>query len=149
MQELGRVLGLDIGDVRTGVAVSDPLQIIASPREVVPSASPDILLARVQELVRETEARTVVVGVPLDQHGNRGPQAEKVISFVERLRAVVDIPVVTQDERFSTAEAQRMLIAADVRRAKRKKVVDKVAAAHILQTYLDRLAADRRRSAGA
>lgn len=148
MQEQGRIIGLDVGDVRTGVAVSDPLQMIASPREVLKSAPLEDLLRRVSAIAGETEALRIVVGVPLDQHGRHGPQANKVLMFIERLRAVVTVPVVEQDERFSTAEAQRMLIGADVRREKRKKVVDKVAAAHILQTYLDRMAAERRRSSG-
>lgn len=148
MQELGRIVGLDIGEVRTGVAISDPFQMIASPHEVIQVPSRDALLARIVEVVKASEAIEVVVGIPLDQQGERGPQARKIMAVVERLKVLLDIPVITQDERFSTAEAQRMLISQDVRRAKRKQVIDKVAAAHILQGYLDRRASDRRRTSG-
>jgi putative Holliday junction resolvase len=78
------------------------------------------------------------VGLPLDQNGEIGPQAAKVLAFVETLRELLDIDIVTQDERFSTAAAQRALIDANMRRKKRKSVIDMVAAQHILQTYLDR-----------
>jgi putative Holliday junction resolvase len=149
MVELGRILGLDVGDVRTGVAVSDPLQIIASPHAVVPMASLDAALAELGKIIAATEPVRIVAGIPLNQEGKEGPQAAKTQVFLDRLRAVTNVPIVTQDERFSTAAAERMLIAADVRRKKRKQVVDKVAATHILQSWLDRQAYERRRDAEA
>lgn len=149
MTELGRVVGLDVGEVRTGVAISDPLQIIASPYGTVSMASSEAALAELARIVREAEAVRIVAGAPLDREGRLGPQAEKVLAFVERLRCAVDIDIVMQDERFSTAAAERALIAADVRRKKRRRVVDKIAATHILQAYLDRLAAERRRQEAA
>jgi putative holliday junction resolvase len=144
MEEYGRIMALDIGDVRTGVALSDPMRIIASPHAVVPMASTDQAIENLCAMIRETEAVLVVAGLPLNQNGEPGPQAEKVLAFVEQLRQRVDIDIVTQDERFSTAAAERSLIAADMRRAKRKKVIDKVAATHILQAYLDRMSAAKR-----
>ena len=134
----GRIVGLDVGDVRIGVAVSDPLGIIAQPHSVIRCASPDKDVEAVRQVVADSEAVRLVVGVPLNREGKPGPQAEKVLAFIERLRGVVNVPIVTQDERYSTAAAQRTLIAANVRRAKRKQVVDKIAAHHILQTHLDR-----------
>lgn len=138
MADPGRTVGLDVGDVRIGVAVSDPLGIIASPHSVIQASSPQRDVAAVQAIVAEQDAKRIVVGLPLNREGKPGPQAEKVLAFVELLRDAVDVEVVTQDERYSTAAAQRMLIEVNVSRKKRKKVVDKVAAHHILQTYLDR-----------
>ncbi len=140
----GRILGLDVGSVRTGVAVSDPMQIIASPHGVVPAANRESAIEEIARIVEETEAVAIVAGVPLNMEGQPGPQAEKTLAFLERLRERVDIDVVTQDERFSTAAAHRALDSAKVRGKKRKGKVDKIAATHILQTYLDRLAAERR-----
>lgn len=138
MEEEGRLVGLDIGDVRIGVAVSDPLGIIAQPHTVIVCCSPEHDVEAIRSIVEEQEAAAVVAGLPLNREGEVGPQAEKVLAFVERLREALDIEVVTQDERYSTAAARRMLIDANVRRKARKKVIDKVAAHHILQTYLDR-----------
>ena len=135
----GRILGLDVGDVRIGVAVSDPLCIIAQPLTVIQVKSLAEDLEAVRAIVQEREVVRIVVGLPLNREGLPGPQAEKVLAFVEALRPVVGVEVVTQDERFSTAAAQRMLIEANVSRKGRKKVIDKVAAHHILQVHLDRL----------
>ncbi len=138
MDELGSIIGLDIGHVRIGVAVSDPLRIAAHAREVIQHSSTREAVERVRELVDNENAVCVVVGMPLDQNGHRGPQAEKVLQFIEELRPAVRVPVVTQDERYSTAAAERMLISGNVSRKGRKNVVDKVAAQHILQVYMDR-----------
>ncbi len=138
MPEIGRIIGLDVGDVRIGVAISDPLGITAQAREVIAARSPQEDAEAIRELVKEIGAVQVVVGLPLDQNGEVGPQAAKVLAFVETLRSVLEINIHTQDERFSTAAAQRALIGANMRRDKRKRVIDMVAAQHILQTYLDR-----------
>jgi len=138
MTTTGRVLGLDVGNVRIGVAVSDPLGIIAQPHSVIRSTGIEQDMEAVRALVAEKEVVRIVVGLPLNREGKPGPQAEKVLAFVEALRATLGVDVVTQDERFSTAAAERMLIEANVRRKGRKQVIDKIAAHHILQTYLDR-----------
>lgn len=132
------MVGLDVGDVRIGVALSDPMGIIASPHSVIETRSPKKDAEAIGDIVREQEAVRIVAGLPLDREGNVGPQAEKVLAFLDTLRGVTDVEIVTQDERYSTAAAERMLIGAGTRRKKRKKVIDKIAAAHILQTYLDR-----------
>ena len=144
MGTMGRIVGLDVGDVRIGVAVSDPLGIIASPHSVITRTALPADLEAVATVVRESEAIGLVVGLPLDREGQPGPQAQKVLEFIEQLREKVTVEIVTQDERFSTAAANRMLIEANVSRKGRKKVVDKVAAHHILQTHLDR----RKRTSG-
>ena len=145
MDEMGRSLGLDVGDVRIGVALSDPLGIIAQPYEVIQCSSPDADIEAVRVLVEQNEAVRIVVGLPLDQNGEPGPQAEKVLAFIERLREAVSVEILTQDERFSTVSAERALISAGVRRKGRKKVIDKVAAQQILQVYLDRRSNERAR----
>jgi len=143
MGDEGRVMALDIGDVRTGVAISDPLRIIASPHSVVQESSLDATIDAIRSLVEELAPVVVVAGLPLDREGRPGPQAEKTMAVVERLRAVLTVKVVTQDERFTTASAQRTLISANMRRKKRKTVVDKIAATHILESYLQRQTAER------
>ncbi|MFP4171734.1 MAG: Holliday junction resolvase RuvX [Candidatus Hydrogenedentota bacterium] len=137
---LERVLGLDIGDVRIGVAVSDPLGSMALPRDTVQRTDLKADIKAIGAIAEETGARRVVVGLPLNQHGKPGPQAERVLEFATALEEGLGLPVTTQDERFSTAAAERTLIGADMRRKKRKQNVDKLAAHHILQSYLDRTA---------
>ncbi len=141
----GRIVGLDVGDVRIGVSVSDPMGIIASPHSVIETRSPAEDAGAICTIVREQEAVRIVAGIPLDREGNIGPQAEKVMAFLDTLRGVTDVEIVTQDERYSTAAAERMLIGAGTRRKKRKQVIDKIAASHILQAYLDREAHRKKR----
>ncbi|MCH7960121.1 MAG: Holliday junction resolvase RuvX [Candidatus Hydrogenedentes bacterium] len=138
MNEPGALVGLDVGEVRIGVAVSDPLGILASPHSVIPATDRKEALEAIQEVVKEREAVGVVAGLPLDQNGEVGPQAKKILDFLDALREVVGVEVMTQDERFTTAAAERMLIQANMSRRARKKVIDKIAAQHILQLYLDR-----------
>ncbi|HOZ48786.1 MAG TPA: Holliday junction resolvase RuvX [Candidatus Hydrogenedentes bacterium] len=146
MEIVGRTIGLDLGEARIGVAVSDLLGITAQPLKVIPSRGPECDAEAIRETAKENEAIRVVVGMPLDQNGEMGPQALKVQAFVDRLKAMLDIEVVVQDERFSTVAAHRSLAASGVRAKGRKNIVDIVAAQHILQTYLDRLAFQRARS---
>ena len=132
-----RILGLDVGDVRIGVAVSDPLEVIAQPLASVKRISISKAVESIKRLAEENEAGKIVVGVPKTLDDEVGIQAQKVLDFVESLRKALEIPIVLWDERFTTAEAERALIEADMSRRKRKKVVDKVAAVLILQGYLD------------
>jgi putative Holliday junction resolvase len=133
-----RVLGLDIGEKRIGVALSDPGGIIAGALEVVERESQDAALEQIIALVREHGAERIVVGMPLSLNGTPGKQAHVVQSFVELLEQRTGIPVETWDERLSTVAAERMLVEAGVKRDKRKKSIDSIAAAFILQGYLDR-----------
>ena len=132
-----RVLALDVGDATIGVAISDPLKIIAQGLASVRRVELKEDLRLIRRLVEEHEAEKIVVGLPKMMSGELGVQAQKVQSFVESLRKEVEIPIVFWDERLTTVAANRYLIEADMSRRKRKKVVDKVAATLILQGYLD------------
>jgi putative Holliday junction resolvase len=132
-----RILGLDVGDVRIGVAVSDPLEVIAQPLTSVKRISVSKDVESIKRLAEENETGKIVVGIPKTLDDEVGIQAQKVLDFVESLRKALEIPIVLWDERLTTVEAERALIEADMSRRKRKKVVDKVAAVLILQGYLD------------
>jgi len=143
--EEGRILGLDVGEARTGIAVSDALGILTSPLTTLQVKSSTEDAAAVARIAQEQEAVRIVVGLPLNKEGQVGPQAQKVLAFVEALRGVTNVEVVTIDERFSTAAAHRALHESGVRAKKRKGVIDQVAAQQILQLYLDRERARRAR----
>jgi putative Holliday junction resolvase len=127
-----KVLALDYGSARTGVAVSDPTGTLARPVGVVQRASTEDGLAELARLVRDEEAERVVVGLPLTMRGTRGEQVGETEAFVEALRGVVDVPVELFDERFTTDLAQQTPGAAPE---------DALAAAHLLSTYLEWCAA--------
>ncbi|MDA8236201.1 MAG: Holliday junction resolvase RuvX [Clostridia bacterium] len=131
-----RTMALDVGDRTIGVALSDPMGWTAQGLEVIRRKTIEADLARLREIVKEYEVTQVVVGLPKNMDGSLGPQAEKVLVFVKELEGTLGLPVVTWDERLSTVAAQRTLIDADVSRAKRKQVIDKMAAVVILQGYL-------------
>lgn len=131
-------VGLDIGDVRIGIAVSDMLGIGANPRESYIRKNEETDIAYFTELARAEGADTFVVGLPINMDGTEGKRAEITREFAKKLADFSGMPVVFQDERLSTVSAEKMLIEADVRRDKRKKVIDKVAACIILQSYLDK-----------
>ena len=133
-----RALGLDLGDRRIGVALSDAGGVLATPYETVNRMGDRPREhRRLAELVAETEAEVVVVGLPRSLDGSDGPAARKVRREVEALRAALAIPVETYDERFTTVTADRSLRAMEVRGARRRQVVDQVAAAVLLQAWLD------------
>jgi putative Holliday junction resolvase len=134
-----RALGLDIGEKRIGVAVSDPDGLIAIPLTIVERKSDDSALSEITALIREHDIERLVVGLPRSLDGSLGKQAQAVQSFAQALRALTSLPVVDWDERLSTLYAQRMMVEAGVKRDKRKKRLDSVAAAIVLQGYLDRL----------
>ena len=134
-----RVLALDFGEKRIGVAVSDPLGIIAQGVTVITRKDPETDLKEIEKIVGEYKAESVVVGMPINMDGTKGKSAEKVNEFVETLKGRLSIPVHTYDERLSTKESEKFLISADVSRKKRKSVIDKMAAQLILESYLERL----------
>ncbi|GAB4289828.1 MAG: Holliday junction resolvase RuvX [Myxococcota bacterium] len=133
-----RYLGLDIGDKRIGIALSDESATIASPLTVYKRQKSLVMdIEYIKRLVVEKQASAIVVGVPYALSGRVTIQTQKVLSFVESLKKAVTIEVRLFDERFSTQAAERVLIDADMSRKKRKKVIDTVAAAYILQGFLD------------
>jgi putative pre-16S rRNA nuclease len=132
-----RYLALDVGDVRIGVARSDETATLASGLDTIRRVGPRKDVKAVAALVRESEVAGVVVGLPRRLDGEIGPQAEKVLAFMDALKAAVKVPVIPWDERFTTAAANRVLIEGDVDRKGRRAVVDKVSAILILQSWLD------------
>jgi putative Holliday junction resolvase len=134
-----RILALDHGTKRIGVAVSDELKMIATPLEYIPAAPFADFLARLNEIIREKEAELILIGMPRNMDGSYGPAALKVQEFVAVLKDALTIPIKTLDERLTTVQAQKFLIQGNVRRDKRKEKVDKTAAALLLQSYLDGL----------
>lgn len=135
---MGRVLGVDLGARRIGLAVSDLTGTIASPHSVVTrSGDPAADHRRVAEVASEVEAGMIVVGLPLSLSGADGPAARAAREEAVALAAATGLPVETADERFTTVTAERALVAGGVRRSARKALVDKVAAAVLLQSWLD------------
>ena len=132
-----RYLGLDVGDVRIGVALSDETATLASGLPTLKRVGPRRDMKAVATLVREHGVGEVVVGMPRRLDGTVGPQAEKVVLFMADLRASVGVPVVEWDERFTSVMATQALIEGGVSRRDRKKSVDQVSAVLILQNYLD------------
>jgi putative Holliday junction resolvase len=133
----GRILGVDPGDQRIGVAVSDPSGTIANPLAVVRHVARKLDAAQIAQIAAEQAAVKIVVGCPYDIDGQSGPQARKSERFAEALRAQTDLPVVLWDESGSTQAARAARVAMGARRAKRAGHLDELAATYILQTYLD------------
>ncbi|NCC50373.1 MAG: Holliday junction resolvase RuvX [Spartobacteria bacterium] len=134
---MGRLLGIDYGQRRIGVALSDPCRIIASPLEMIPNSSDKEVLQRIRTLCKEHEVDGIVIGLPLNMDGTAGPIAEYVTAFAEKLRAATPLPVACWDERLSSKSAENALIEGGTRREKRKQLIDKIAAQIILQHYID------------
>lgn len=136
-----RILALDHGTKRIGVALSDELGWTAQPLETIERRTLERDIARIVDLVRTHEVGQVLLGLPLRLNGEEGPAVQAVHQFLERLGDALPVPIVTWDERMTTKAAEDLLIAADVSRKKRKGVVDRVAAAILLQSYLEAHAA--------
>ncbi len=134
-----RLMGLDVGNKTIGVALSDPLGWTAQGLEVIRRTGLNNDLARLREIIDQYNVEKIVVGMPKNMNGSLGPQAELVMEFIPVLKETAGLPVETWDERLTTVAAEKMLIGADVKRAKRKKVIDKMAAVLILQGYLDKM----------
>jgi len=135
---MGRLIGLDVGDATIGVAVSDELGLTAQGIGVIRRATLESDLLRLEQLLTPYPPERFVVGLPLNMNGTVGFQAKKVQAFAEALGRHFGLPVDTWDERLSTVAASRLLGEAELSRAKRRRVVDKVAATFILQGYMDR-----------
>jgi|SRR3954447_1359101 putative Holliday junction resolvase len=134
---MSRVIGIDLGARRIGVAVSDELALTAQPRATLARRGGVRDLQAIAEVVTREGAHAVVLGLPLDPEGEEGVAARGARAFAERLRAHLGMPVELIDESFSTVEAEQVLLEADLSRARRRQVVDRVAAAVILQRWLD------------
>jgi putative Holliday junction resolvase len=132
-----RILALDHGTRRIGVAVSDETKTIAQPLEYIPAEPFAEFLARLKQILAEKEVDFILIGMPRNMDGSYGPAAQKVEAFIAVLKNAIAIPIKIWDERLTSTMANRALIQAGVRRDKRKEKVDKMAAAILLQSYLD------------
>lgn len=133
-----RLMGLDVGDKTIGVAVSDLLMITAQGVTTIKRTNIKSDINELKKIIDEYKVTKIVSGLPKMLDGTIGIQGEKVLSFIEKLKSHVDLPVEFEDERFTTSISERMLIDADVKRKKRKEVIDKLAAVHILSGYMQR-----------
>jgi putative Holliday junction resolvase len=134
--EAGRIMALDVGGRRIGVAVSDPTRLLASPLTTVRATPRARALAQIAALVAEYEVVELVVGLPLTLSGEQGPQAQTILAFVEELRRHVHVPIRLFDERLTTVEAERIMMEMGVKRDQRREKIDEVAASLILRDFL-------------
>lgn len=134
-----RILSLDVGRKKIGMALSDALGITAQGLQTLLRKNKNSDLEQIKKIIREMDVSRVIVGLPLNMDGTEGPMAREIYDFVERLKREIGPPVQLWDERLTTMEAERALLEADLSRKKRKKLNDRVAAQLILQGYLDSL----------
>lgn len=132
-----KIIGLDVGDKRIGIAVSDALRITAQGVETYTRKTEQDDVQHIVDLFCNLDAEKIVCGLPKNMNGSIGPQAQKVMDFAELVGNAAGVQVEYYDERLTTALAERVLIEADMSRSKRRKVIDKMAAVTILQSYLD------------
>lgn len=138
MNNYYRIMALDLGDVRIGIALSDLMGIIASGLETYTRKNLKEDISYIAELIQKHQVGVVVLGLPLNMDGTKGERVEKTYAFAEELVKVINCKIEYIDERLTTVSAERILISGDVRRDKRKQVIDKIAATIILQSYLDK-----------
>jgi putative Holliday junction resolvase len=134
-----RIMGLDVGDKRIGIAMSDPLRITAQGIETYTRAEENADINYIAKLAKENDVEYIVCGFPKNMNGTIGPQAEKVKAFASRLTDEKDLKVILEDERLTSVLVEKVMIEADVSRQKRRKSIDKLAAVTILQNHLDGL----------
>lgn len=140
---MNRYMALDVGDKTIGVAISDPMFIMALGYSTIFRKNIEDDLESLKTIIINESIIKIIIGLPKNMNNTIGPQGEKVLYFVEQLREFFDkcnfnIEIIMQDERLTTVSAERILIEGNMRRKNRKKVIDKVAATYILQSYLDR-----------
>ena len=136
-----RIMGLDYGSKTIGVAISDALGLTAQPLETIERSGENKLrrsLARSAEIVREKDIKKIVVGLPINMDGRSGERAALTLEFVEKLKLRVDIPIVMQDERLTTVEADEILDESGVKKQDRKQFIDQIAAGIILKEYMEK-----------
>jgi putative Holliday junction resolvase len=132
-----RILGIDYGLKRIGLAISDPSETMAQPLATIERKDDNNSVRKIDEIIKIHSIDKIVIGLPVSMSGEIGPQARSVLDFIDHLKEQTDIRVETWDERLSTSMAQRALLDAKTKRSRRKEVIDKIAAAIILQGYLD------------
>lgn len=130
-----RIMALDVGDKRVGIALSDPLNLTAQPFKVIERGNKE--LQEIKKIIDEKEVSKIVLGLPLNSKGGETEQSKKIRKFAEKLKNKISVPIEFYDERFTTIEAEKVLISADIRRNKRKNVIDMLSSVLILQGYLE------------
>ena len=133
-----RTMALDMGSKRIGIAISDPLGLTAQGYGTIPKEKDSATITRIGEIIKEKNVETVIVGYPILLSGKVGEMAEEASRFARKITQSLNVETVLVDERLTTAEAEKLLISADLSRRKRKKLRDGIAAQIILQTYLDK-----------
>jgi putative Holliday junction resolvase len=134
---MGRLLGIDYGQKRVGLALSDPAKIICSPHGTIQRKDDEDVVRQVVALCAEKEVERIIVGLPLNMNGSNSESTDKAEAFAEKLRQAAPVPVEMWDERLSSVSAERLLIDAGTSRQKRKGMVDRIAAQIILQNYME------------
>ncbi len=134
-----RLLGFDLGEKTIGIALSDTSRAIATPMETLPRGKFSADVVKLEKIITEHKVGGIVIGLPLNMDGSDGPSAQSARAFARNLSARTDLPIVLWDERLSTVAVTRTLLDADASRRRRAEVVDKMAAAYILQGTLDRI----------
>lgn len=134
-----RILGLDVGEKTIGVAVCDPLGFTAQGITTIKRVGKNKDLEEINKICKEYSVESIVVGLPKNMNGTIGPSGEKILKFCELIKEYTNLEIKMWDERLTTVAAHRAMLEADLSRAKRKKIVDKIAATYILQGYLDSL----------
>ena len=133
---MGRVLGLDYGDSRIGLALSDPLKMIASPLKTISNKSSEFIKKKLSDLIIDNDIELIVVGLPISLKGKETEQTKKVKLFIKKINCF-DIPIFTQDERLSSISAKKSLIIQKIKTGHNKQLIDSTAAAIFLQQFLD------------
>lgn len=137
--EYGRILALDVGERRIGVALSDLSRTLATPYITIHATPVPIFFKKLSQIITQEDVCQIVVGLPISLNGQEGPQAQRIRAFIETLTTQVTLPIATCDERYTSAEAERIMIEAGLRPEQRKARIDEVAASIILQDYLTSL----------
>ena len=133
-----RIMGLDIGDKRIGIAISDPTEMLASPFRIISRNSEEQSIRELSDLIIQNDIKKIVIGLPYSLDGSLGEQSIKTISYVDKLKIITNIEIVFVDERLSSISAKKLMNAANRKKTKNKIFVDSAAAAVILQGFLDR-----------
>ena len=138
-----RILGIDMGEKRIGLALSDPLGYTAQGLKTLQIKNPEEICDKLMHVIKEKKVELLLFGLPRNMNGTLGPQAKKVQEYAQRLKSLSKLPVDFEDERLSTVSAEQVLLMADQSRAKRKKAIDRLSAVIILQSYLDRKSTEK------
>jgi len=140
-----KILGIDYGEKKVGLALSDPSNTIAQSLKVLKRKGSLSFLEQIKAIVNQNRVEKIVVGLPRNMNGSVGEKGKEVLAFVKALGKAVEVPIVTWDERLTTVTAERVLLQADLSREKRSEVLDKLSACIILQSYLDSITSNQKR----